>query len=125
VSDVGIPTRASLLPGVLRSYSSALVYSSTSYGVYIALLLSQLFFALKITLMGGVGGHWDKKMAKLLAIAALIVALVGVQGIEGSIFAIQKARGFWNTPLMPPHFVVLYDIYRNTNCQDNQERTCE
>jgi molybdopterin-containing oxidoreductase family membrane subunit len=107
VSDVGIPTRASLLPGVLRSYSSALVYSSTSYGVYIALLLSQLFFALKITLMGGVGGHWDKKMAKLLAIAALIVALVGVQGIEGSIFAIQKARGFWNTPLMPPHFVVL------------------
>jgi molybdopterin-containing oxidoreductase family membrane subunit len=107
VSDVGIPTRASLLPGVLRSYSSALVYSSTSYGVYIALLLSQLFFALKITLMGGVGGHWDKKMAKLLAIAALIVALVGVQGIEGSIFAVQKARGFWNTPLMPPHFVVL------------------
>ena len=107
VSDVGIPTRASLLPGVLRSYSSALVYSSTSYGVYIALLLSQLFFALKITLMGGVGEHWDKKMAKLLAIAALIVALVGVQGIEGSIFAVQKARGFWNTPLMPPHFVVL------------------
>ncbi len=107
MSDVGIPSRAGLLPGVLRSFSSALVYSSTSYGVFIALLLCQLFFALKLTLMGGVGEHWDKKMAKLLAIAALIVALLGVQGIEGALFAFMKARDFWNTPLMPPHFVVL------------------
>jgi len=107
VSDVGIPTRASLLPTVLRSFTSMFVYSSSSYGIYIALLLSQLFFALKITLMGGVGEHWDKKMAKLLAIAALLFALVGVQGLEGTLFAFLKARDMWNTPLMPPHFVAL------------------
>ena len=107
VSDVGNPIRAGLLPAVLRNPTSMLVYTSMTYAGFATLMLSELFFAVKITLMGGVGSHWDEKMAKVLAIGALLFALMVVHAPHGALFAFLKAREMWNTPLLPPHFVAV------------------
>ena len=70
-------------------------------------MLGDLYFAIKITLMGGEGSYWDEKMAKLLAIGALLFALMVVHAPHGALFAFLKARDMWNTPLLPPHFVAV------------------
>ena len=107
MSDVGNPIRAGLLPAVLRNPTSMLVYTSMTYAGFAALMLSELYFAVKITLMGGAGSHWDEKMAKVLAIGALLFALMVVHAPHGALFAFLKAREMWNTPLLPPHFVAV------------------
>lgn len=107
MSDVGNPIRAGLLPAVLRNPTSMLVYTSMTYAGFAALMLSELFFAVKITLKGGKGGHWDEKMAKVLAIGALLFALMVVHAPHGALFAFLKAREMWNTPLLPAHFVTV------------------
>ena len=107
MSDVGNPIRAGLLPVVLRNPTSMLVYTSMTYAGFAALMLGELFFAVKITLKGGVGSYWDEKMAKVLAIGALLFALMVVHAPHGALFAFLKAREMWNTPLLPPHFVAV------------------
>jgi molybdopterin-containing oxidoreductase family membrane subunit len=107
MSDVGNPIRAGLLPVVLRNPTSMLVYTSMTYAGFAALMLSELFFAVKITLRGGKGSHWDEKMAKMLAIGALLFALMVVHAPHGALFAFLKAREMWNTPLLPAHFVTV------------------
>ncbi len=107
MSDVGNPLRAMLLPAVLRNPMSMLVYTSMTYAGFGALMLGELYYAVKITRKGGVGSHWDEKMAKGLAILALLFALMVVHAPHGALFAFVKAREMWNTPLLPPHFVVV------------------
>ena len=107
MSDVGNPLRAMLLPAVIRNKTSMLVYTSMTYAGFGALLLGELYYAVKITRKGGVGSHWDEKMAKGLAIMALLFALMVVHAPHGALFAFVKAREMWNTPLLPPHFVVV------------------
>jgi molybdopterin-containing oxidoreductase family membrane subunit len=107
VSDVGNPIRAGLLPLVLHNPTSMLVYTSMTYAGFAALMLGELFFAVKITLMGGEGSRLDETMAKLLAIGALLFALMVVHAPHGALFAFLKAREMWNTPLLPPHFVAV------------------
>ncbi len=107
MSDVGNPLRAALLPAVLRNPTSMLVYTSMTYAGFAALMSGELYYAVKITRLGGVGSHWDEKMAKLLAILALFFALMVVHAPHGALFAFVKAREMWNTPLLPPHFVVV------------------
>jgi molybdopterin-containing oxidoreductase family membrane subunit len=107
MSDVGNPIRAGLLPAVLRNPTSMLVYTSMTYAGFAALMLSELYFAVKITRMGGAGSHRDEKMAKVLAIGALLFALMVVHAPHGALFAFLKAREMWNTPLLPPHFVAV------------------
>ncbi len=107
MSDVGNPLRAMLLPAVIRNKTSMLVYTSMTYAGFGALLLGELYYAVKITQKGGVGNHWDEKMAKGLAIMALLFALMVVHAPHGALFAFVKAREMWNTPLLPPHFVVV------------------
>ncbi len=107
MSDVGNPLRAMLLPTVLRNPESMLVYTSMTYAGFGALMLAELYYAVKITRKGGVGSHWDELMAKRLAILALLFALMVVHAPHGALFAFVKAREMWNTPLLPPHFVVV------------------
>ena len=107
MSDVGNPLRAMLLPVVIRNKTSMLVYTSMTYAGFGALMLGELYYAVKITRKGGVGSHWDEKMAKGLAIIALLFALMVVHAPHGALFAFVKAREMWNTPLLPPHFVVV------------------
>ena len=107
VSDVGNPIRAGLLPVVLHNPTSMLVYTSMTYAGFAALMLSELFFAVKITRMGGEGSYWDERMAKWLAIGALLFALMVVHAPHGALFAFLKAREMWNTPLLPAHFVTV------------------
>jgi molybdopterin-containing oxidoreductase family membrane subunit len=107
MSDVGNPIRAGLLPVVLRNSTSMLVYTSMTYAGFAALMLSELFFAVKITLKGGEGNYWDERMAKVLAIGALLFALMVVHAPHGALFAFLKAREMWNTPLLPAHFVTV------------------
>ncbi len=107
MSDVGNPLRAMLLPTVLRNPESMLVYTSMTYACFGVLMLGELYYAVKITRMGGTGSHWDEKMAKGLAILALLFALMVVHAPHGALFAFVKAREMWNTPLLPPHFVVV------------------
>lgn len=107
MSDVGNPLRAALLPAVLRNPTSALVYTSMTYVAFAALMLGELYYAVKITRKGGTGSVRDEKMAKGLAILALLFALMVVHAPHGALFAFIKAREMWNTPLLPPHFVVV------------------
>ncbi len=107
MSDVGNPLRAMLLPAVIRNKTSMLVYTSMTYAGFGALMLGELYYAVKITRKGGVGSHWDEKMAKGLAVMALLFALMVVHAPHGALFAFVKAREMWNTPLLPPHFVVV------------------
>ena len=107
MSDVGNPLRAILLPAVLHNPESMLVYTSMTYAGFGALMMGELYYAVKITRMGGVGSHWDERMAKGLAILALLFALMVVHAPHGALFAFVKAREMWNTPLLPPHFVVV------------------
>ncbi len=107
MSDVGNPIRAGLLPAVLRNPTSMLVYTSMTYAGFAALMLSELFFAIKITLQGGKGSHRDEKMAQVLAVGALLFALMVVHAPHGALFAFLKAREMWNTPLLPAHFVTV------------------
>ena len=107
VSDVGNPIRAGLLPAVLHNPTSALVLTSISYALFASVMLVELFFALKITLQGGKGSHWDEIMAKVSAVGALCFALIVVHAPHGALFAVLKARHSWNTALLPPHFVVV------------------
>lgn len=107
MSDVGNPFRAILLPVVLRNPTSALVYTSVTYVGFAALMLGELYYAVKFTRSGGVGSDIEEKIAKVLAILALLFALMVVHAPHGALFAFVKAREMWNTPLLPPHFVVV------------------
>jgi len=107
MSDVGNPFRAMLLPAVLRNMTSALVYTSITYVGFAALMLGELYYAVKFTRSGGVGSAMEEKIAKVLAILALLFALMVVHAPHGALFAFIKAREMWNTALVPPHFVVV------------------
>jgi molybdopterin-containing oxidoreductase family membrane subunit len=106
-SDVGNPFRTMLLPAVLRNTTSALVYTSITYVGFAALMLGELYYAVKFNRSEGAMSDMDEKMAKVLAILALLFALMVVHAPHGALFAFIKAREMWNTPLLPPHFVVV------------------
>ena len=107
MSDVGNPIRAGLLPAVLRNPTSMLVYTSMTYAGFAALMLGELFFAVKITRQGGKGSRRDEIGAKVSAVGALCFALIVVHAPHGALFAVLKARHSWNTALLPPHFVIV------------------
>lgn len=102
--DVGSIPRMLNLPFVWRNPTSPFMYTSLSYYIFGLLLLGELYYAVKAN--RGVATVRDKKIAKWLAIAVVPYALVVVHAITGSLFAVVKAREFWNSPLLPPHFAV-------------------
>jgi Ni/Fe-hydrogenase subunit HybB-like protein len=101
--DVGHIDRMVRLPFVWRNETSMFTYTSATYYLFGLLLLVELYFALKMT--RGTASDSEKTLTKWLAIAIVPFALVIVEAPHGGLFAVVKAREFWNSPLLPPHFV--------------------
>ncbi|MBI2886644.1 MAG: polysulfide reductase NrfD [Chloroflexi bacterium] len=101
---VGSIPRAMLMPWFWNNPTSMFTYTSTSYYLFGLLLLGELYYTVKIN--RGSATARDARIAKWLAISAAPFALMAVHAVTGSLFAVLKARDFWNNPLLPPHFAV-------------------
>lgn len=104
-SDVGSIPRMMGLPWLYRNFTSMFTYTSLTYYFFGALLLAELYFTIKVN--QGRATPKDREWAKLAAIAAVPFALLVVHAPHGALFAVVKAREFWNNPLLPPHFAVV------------------
>lgn len=102
--DLGVPFRGLKVPLILHNVTSLFLISSTSYYVFMVILLAELYYTVKIT--RGKANEKDEKRAKWLGILAVPYALWVVHAFTGSIFGVVKAREMWNTPLLPIHFVI-------------------
>ena len=102
--DLGVPFRGLKVPLILRNLTSLFLISSSSYYGFMAILLAELYYTVKIT--RGKANDRDEKIAKWLGILAVPYALWIVHAFTGSIFGVVKAREMWNTPMLPVHFVV-------------------
>lgn len=105
VVDVGRTERMFLLPWYWHNPTSMFFYTSITYYLFAAILLAELYYTVKLT--RGSTDARDRSMAKWLAIIAVPFALGVVHAPHGALFAIVKARAFWNNPLLPPHFAVV------------------
>ncbi len=103
--DVGRIERMFLLPWYWHNPTSMFFYTAITYYLFGLILLGELYFTVKIT--RGVASGRDRLAAKWLAIAAVPFALAVLHAPHGALFAVIKARGFWNNPLLPPHFAVV------------------
>ena len=103
--DVGSIPRMARLPLIWRNETSMFTYTSLTYYAFASVLLAELYFALKIT--RGQATDTDRSIAKVLAIGAVPFALIVVHAPHGGLFAVVRARDFWSSPLLPPHFAVV------------------
>ncbi|MHC5074210.1 MAG: NrfD/PsrC family molybdoenzyme membrane anchor subunit, partial [Planctomycetota bacterium] len=104
LADSGTPLRGMLMPFLIRNMSSMLIYTMSTYVAFGVVLITELFFAVRVVM--GSKSSFDKNMAKWLAIGAVPFALVVLHAPHGALFAVVKAREYWHTPLLPPHFAV-------------------
>ncbi|HBW39144.1 NrfD/PsrC family molybdoenzyme membrane anchor subunit [Desulfosporosinus sp. BICA1-9] len=111
------------------NWTSVLAYEVRFYVLYIVLLFSELYFAMRIHLIKASSlNDWkgkiakflsfgskdtsersiqhDHKVLKILGTIGLPVAIFGVHGGTGALFAVAKARPFLNSALFPVIFVV-------------------
>jgi molybdopterin-containing oxidoreductase family membrane subunit len=126
--DLGRPDR--LLNAIIYwNVTSPLAYEVHFYIVYIMLLAVELYFAMREDLVrlsqenslkGKVARFLtlgkgriteelkerDHRMMRILGIIGIPLAIFGVHGGTGTIFAMVKARAAWNTGLFPIIFVV-------------------
>lgn len=103
--DVGRTERMFLLPWYWHNPTSMFFYTSITYYLFALILLGELYYTVKIT--RGVATARDRVAAKWLAVAAVPFALAVLHAPHGALFAVVKARAFWNNPLLPPHFAVV------------------
>ncbi len=106
IMDVGVPLRTLLIPWVLRNMTSMLIYTSTTYFIFGFIFLAKLYHAVEIARGSTANIHIHKKMEKWLAIISVPFALIVLHAPHGALFAVVKAREYWHTPLLPPHFAV-------------------
>lgn len=76
--------------------TSILAWEIRFYTIYITLLMAELYYSFKN----------DKKMLKILGVIGIPIAIFGVHGGTGVLFAVVKAQPYWNTALFPVVFVV-------------------
>ena len=111
------------------NWTSVLAYEVRFYVLYVVLLLSELYFAMRIDLIktsvvnnrkGKIAKflsfgskdtseeskRHDYKMLKVLGTMGIPIAILGVHGGTGALFAVVKARPFLNSALFPVIFVV-------------------
>ncbi len=103
--DVGSIPRMIQLPWVYHNLTSMFFYTSITYYLFAGILLGELYFAIKLT--KGTATAQDRRIAKWLSILAVPFALAVLHAPHGALFAVVKAREFWNNPLLPPHFAVV------------------
>jgi molybdopterin-containing oxidoreductase family membrane subunit len=104
IVDVGIPLRMFKVPWILNNSSSMFFISSMSYYLFMILLLAELYFAVKV--LRNKASKKEKQISKWLAIIAVPYALLVVHMVTGFIFSVIKTREYWNTPLLPMHFII-------------------
>ncbi|MBM4763058.1 NrfD/PsrC family molybdoenzyme membrane anchor subunit [Bacillus sp. B15-48] len=126
--DLGRPER--MMNAIIYwNVTSPLAWEVHFYLVYIALLTVELYVAMREdlvraartnTLKGKVARllifktstineetkHRDHKWMKILGTIGIPIAILGVHGGTGTIFALVKARPAWNTAIFPIIFVV-------------------
>ena len=102
---LGSIPRALLVPWVWRNPTSLLVYKSLSYYIFALLLLANLYYSIRIA--KGQATVRDTAIAKWLSVGAAVYALTALIGADALLFAVVKAREFWNNPLLPPHYGVV------------------
>jgi molybdopterin-containing oxidoreductase family membrane subunit len=102
--DLGMPFRALKIPWLLHNTSSMFFISSTSYYLFMIILLAELYLGLKI--LKGSATHRDKRLAKWIGILVVPYALLVVHMVTGFIFGVIKTREYWNTSLLPLHFIM-------------------
>lgn len=114
---------------VYGNITSVLAYEVRFYLVYILLLAAELWLAMRRDLVlaaRGTGGRAvlarmlklgsrdlsakgverDRRWPKILGAIGIPIAIFGVHGGTGLLFAVVKARHYWNTALFPVVFVV-------------------
>lgn len=102
--DLGRVDRA-LITLVFFHWTSPLSWEVRFYTLYIALLTAELVFALMLqrrTMEPAKAHRW----MRILGIIGVPLAIFGVHGGTGTIFAVVKARGMWFGGLFPIVFVV-------------------
>ena len=104
IADVGEPLRMFKVPWLLSNTSSMFFISSTSYYLFMILLLTELYYLVKI--LRNKASKKEKLISKWLAIIAVPYALLVVHMVTGFIFGVVKTREYWNTPLLPMHFII-------------------
>ncbi len=104
-TSVGSIARSLLLPWFWNNPTSIFTYTSTTYYVLGALLLVQLYFTLKVNRRTASAS--EAQLARWLAIGTGIFAIVVIPTLSGALFAVVKARDFWNNPALAPHFAVV------------------
>lgn len=81
-------------------WSSPLSWAVRSYMVYLVIVVVQLVYAIR--LQRGLGNdNNNRRVLKILSAIALPLAIIGVLGAEGALFAVVSARGTWSGGLFP------------------------
>lgn len=104
MADVGQPLRMLKIPWLLNNFSSMFFISSTSYYLFMVLLFVELYYVVKVVRQKA--SEKEKKITKWLAILAVPYALLVVHMVTGFIFGVIKTREYWNTSLLPMHFII-------------------
>lgn len=117
-------------PFVWRQLTSPLMWEVHAYVAYIAVLVTELYFAMRIDLarLAHAVGGWrgtlyraltlgrtdtsarsrerDETWLKRVGILGIPLAIFFVHGGTGVLFAVAKARPYWNSGLFPIIFVI-------------------
>lgn len=114
---------------VYGNITSVLAWEVRFYTVYLLLLAAELWFAIRYDLVQAAQGtglkaslarflklgstdsseqgkEKDRRWLKILGAIGIPIAIFGVHGGTGLLFAVVKARVYWNTALFPVIFVV-------------------
>ena len=103
--DLGRMDR-SALPLVYFHWSSPLSWEVRFYILYIALLTAELVIAIRLHKGRSRSSARAQRRLRILGIIGVPLAIFGVHGGTGTIFAVLKARGMWFGGLFPVIFVV-------------------
>ncbi|MDO5735794.1 MAG: polysulfide reductase NrfD [Propionibacteriaceae bacterium] len=81
-------------------WTSPLSWAVRSYMVYLVIVVVQLVYAIR--LQRGMGDdNNNRRVLKILSAIGLPLAIIGVLGAEGALFAVVSARGTWSGGLFP------------------------
>ncbi len=101
-ADVGNIFRTVLVPFIWQNPSSMFFWTSLTYYIFGILLIVSLVYTARVA--KGDADEKDKKRVKTLSIITALFAILLVAGIDGSLFAVNRTREFWNHASLPVHF---------------------